>query len=68
MLLSPAMLLTLRDQPNPACDDDINEENLNDYGPIRHRRGQVLAKHFWNEWSTNYLLSLARLHKWKIKQ
>ena len=45
--LSPAMLLTLRDDPNPPPLDQFTEDDLLAYGKSRWRRGQYLAECFW---------------------
>ena len=66
--LSPAMILTLRERPNPPLVVDISESDSNAYGQRRYRRTQYLAEQFWKRWRMEYLHTLTCRHKWKSKQ
>lgn len=66
--LTPAMLLTLRTDPNPALMDNYSEEDLLAYGKRRYRRAQYLSEQFWMRWRNEYLQSLTRRHKWKTRK
>ena len=66
--LSPAMLLTLRDNPNPAPRETFSEKDLASYGERRYRRVQYLSNQFWGRWRTEYLHTLSKRHKWKTRK
>ena len=63
--LSPAMLLTLKETPNPPPLESFSEEDIMAYGPRRYRRVQALSQHFWQRWESEYLSTLQARHKWK---
>ena len=65
--LSPAMLLTLRDAPNPPAAESFTENDLLQYGGRRWRRVQYLAEQFWCSWRNHHLNTLQLRYKWKIK-
>ena len=56
--LSPAMLLTQRDNPYPIPKGEFSKKILMDYGAARWKRVQYLADVFWNEWRTQYLYEI----------
>ena len=61
--LSPAMLLTLReDTPTPP--GEFSERDLLAYGSRRWRRIQYLSDQFWTRWRTDYLQTLQKRRKW----
>ena len=66
--LCPAMLMTLKDSPNPALLEDYTEADVVAYGQRRYRRVQYLAEQFWKRWQTEYLQTLTSRHKWKTKK
>ena len=66
--LSPAVLLTLRDCPNPAPPELYGGEDALHYASKRYHRAQHLAEQFWRSWREEYLLTLTRRHKWKVKK
>ena len=68
MPLSPAMLLTLHDEPNPAPCESYSDKDILAYGPRRYRRVQYLSNQFWVRWRTEFLHTLTKRHKWKSKQ
>ena len=63
--LSPAMLLTMKETPNPPSLEQFTEEDILSYGPRRYRRVKALSEHFWQRWKSEYLHSLQLRHKWK---
>ena len=63
--LSPAMLMTLKETPNPPSVETFTEEDILAYGPRRYRRVQALSEHFWHRWSKEYLVTLNARHKWR---
>ena len=63
--ISPAMLLTLHENPNPAPWDNFTENDIHAYGPRRWRRIQYLADQFWSRWKTEYFSNLQHRRKWK---
>ena len=63
--LSPAMLMTLKETPNPPSIETFSEDDLLAYGRLRYRRVQALAEHFWQRWQREYLTTLNARHKWK---
>ena len=62
--LTPAMLLTLKDQGNPPPLDSFTEKDIQAYGRRRYRRVQYLADQFWSRWRQEYLHSLQPRPKW----
>ena len=66
--LTPAMLLTLRDQPNPPPLETFSERDLIAYGSRRNRRVQYLSDQFWIRWRKEFLHSLTKRHKWRMKE
>ena len=62
--LTPAMLLTLKDQGNPPPLDSFTEKDIQAYGRRRYRRVQYLADQFWSRWRQEYLHSLQPIPKW----
>ena len=68
MPLSPAMLLTLHNEPNPAPRESYSDKDILAYGPRRYRRVQYLGNQFWVRWRTEYLHTLTGRHKWKSRQ
>ena len=66
--LSPAMLLTLRDFPNPAPRESFSEKDLASYGERRYRRIQYLSDQFWGRWRAEYIQTLSKRHKWKTRK
>ena len=66
--LTPAMILTMREVPNPQRKESFTEHDLNVFGPARYRRVQYLAEQFWQRWRTEYLSTLTRRHKWKTRR
>ena len=63
--LCPAMLLTLRESPNPPLLEDYSEHDVLSYGKRRYRHVQYLAEQFWQRWHREYLHTLTKRHKWK---
>ena len=68
MPLSPATLLTLKEEPNPPCPDEYSETDMLSYGKLRWRRVQHLAGQFWVRWRRDYLSKLQERRKWKSKK
>lgn len=66
--ISPAMLLTLRDNPNPPPPEAYSPADLLQYGRARWRRTQYLANQFWVRWRLNYLTELQERNKWKQRR
>jgi len=64
--LTPAMLLTLKEEPHPPTDDDFTEQDVLAYGRKRWRRVQHLADQFWKEWQRSYLSTMQERRKWLI--
>ena len=63
--LSPAMLLTQRDNPFPCPQGFYDKQNLLDYGPKRWKRVEALADVFWEEWRRFYLYEIGKdREKW----
>ena len=63
--LSPANLLTLKDNPNPPSLDSFDELDLLQYGTRRWRRVLYLAEQFWSRWRQNYIAELQERKKWR---
>lgn len=64
--ISPAKLLTLKDQPNPQSLDELSQSDLLHYGKKRWKRIQFLSEIFWQRWRTEHLQTLQERSKWKI--
>jgi len=62
--LTPAMILTLRDNPNPPHPHQFHSRDLMAYGKLRWRRIQYLSENFWQQWREHYLTSLNERKKW----
>lgn len=62
--LSPAMLLTLKEEPHPPASDSFSEDDVQAYGKRRWRRVQALADEFWKAWRSGYLSTLQERRKW----
>ena len=62
--LTPAMLLTLKDDPNPPPFEEFDESDLIGYGRRRYRRAQYLSEQFWSLWKSQYIHSLQPRFKW----
>ena len=62
--LSPAHLLTLREEPHLTPPEEYDEKDALAYGPRRWRRAQLLADHFWARWKSGYLQELQERRKW----
>ena len=63
--LSPATLLTLRDQPCVVPRGAFSESDLHSYGPRRYRRVQHLVDQFWVRWRREHLHQLTLRRKWQ---
>ena len=66
--LTPAMLLTLKDNPHPPPPEQFSKEDLLAYGKARWRRVQYLSEQFWVRWRRGYLDSLQERSKWTKKR
>ena len=64
LAISPAHLMTLKDQPNPPPLSTFSSEDLNNYGKQRWKRVQVISQEFWRRWHHYYLNSLQSRSKW----
>lgn len=62
--LTPASLLTLKDNPNPPPLDTFSKQDILAYGRRRHRRIQYLTDQFWNRWRNEYIHDLQPRRKW----
>ena len=62
--LSPANIITLKDNPNPAA-GEYSESDLLEFGKRRWRRVMYLADQFWTRWRNYYLHSLQERRRWK---
>ena len=62
--LSPAMLLTLKDSPNPPSLESFTEADILQYGKRRWRRIMYLADQFWVRWRRFYLSELQERKRW----
>ena len=63
--LSPSMLMTLKEVPNPPSIEIFTEKDILAYGPRRYRRVQALSEEFWRRWKNEYLQELQRRSKWR---
>ena len=63
--ISPANLLTLKQDPNPPPLERFTSNDILSYGTRRWRRCQVLAEEFWRRWKNEYIQQLQTRHKWK---
>lgn len=66
--ITPAMLLLLRDHPNPAPFESFTPADLNSYGRKRWKRVQYIAEQFWARWRKYYLPKLVARDKWHDKK
>ena len=66
--ITPAMLLTLKDSPNPAPPEAYTETDRLAYGPRRWRRVQHLSDCFFKRWREEYLRTLTTRQKWLTKE
>ena len=64
MPLSPAMLLTLKETPNPPQLHDFKSTDVMSYGQRRWRRVQAISDYFWKRWQRDYLQELQMRQKW----
>ena len=64
--LSPAKLLTLKDNPHPPPVDTFAPTDLLQYGKRRWRRVMYLAEQFWIRWQRFYVAELQDRRKWTI--
>jgi len=62
--ITPAQLMTLKDNPNPPPLETFTERDFLAYGPRRWRRIQALSDHFWRRWRDEYIHQLQRRQKW----
>ena len=62
--LSPARLLTLKDDPHPPPIDTFSPTDLLQYGKRRWRRVMYLADQFWIRWRRFYASELQERRKW----
>ena len=65
-VISPAMLLTLKDHPNPPSAESFNESDLLRYGKQRWKRVSYLSEQFWVRWRQQYLRTLQARSKWSL--
>ena len=66
--LTPAMILTLKDNPHPPPPEEFSKTDLLAYGKARWRRVQFLSEQFWVRWRRGYLDSLQERSKWTKKK
>lgn len=66
--VTPAMLLTLKDCPNPAPPESFTQHDFLAYGPRRWRRIQHLSDNFWYRWRSEYVHHLTQRQKWILPQ
>lgn len=64
MPLSPATILTLKNDPHPSTGDSFNQNDVLSYGRKRWRRVQALAEEVWQQWRTHFLSTLQHRRKW----
>lgn len=64
MPLTPANLLTFKDNPNPPPLENFDAKDLLAYGSRRWRRVQYLAEQFWSRWRREYIHQLQERSKW----
>jgi len=62
--VSPAMLLTLKGQPDKSVPQTFTDRDVLAYGAKRWRRVQFIADSFWQKWRTFYLSELRERRKW----
>ena len=65
--ICPADLLLLRKNANPPELEQFSKEDLCQYGKLRYRKVQYLADCFWSRWRAEYITTLHKRHKWKLK-
>ena len=63
--VSPANIITLKEEPNPPSIDQFTESDIYQYGKRRWRRVQYLSEQFWIRWKRHYLLDLQTRQRWK---
>ena len=63
--ITPAMLLTLRDAPQPPALESFTERDLLQYGAGRWKRVMYLAEQFWSRWRRSYLQDLQSRSIWR---
>ena len=66
--LTPAMILTMKNTPNPCPKEPFSEEDLLHYSALRYKRVQYLSDQFWLRWRNEYLSTLTKRHKWKLRR
>ena len=66
--ITPAKLLTMKDNPNPPPLESFSEHDILAYGRRRWRRMQALSESFWHRWRSEYIQELQRRQKWTQKQ
>lgn len=64
MPLCPAMLLNLRDNPDPPPVDSFDSNDISAYGRLRWKRVQFISDCFWQQWRKHYLHSLQERKMW----
>ena len=64
LAITPAHLLTLKDEPNPAPLANFSKEDLDSYGQQRWKRVQLISNEFWRRWQRYYLDTLQSRSKW----
>ena len=64
LAITPANLLTLKDNPNPPPLPSFNQQDLDSYAIQRWKRVQFLSDQFWLRWRTFYLGGLQARSKW----
>jgi len=62
--VTPASLMTLKDNPNPPPLENYDARDLLAYGTRRWRRVQALSDNFWCRWRGEYLQELQNRQKW----
>lgn len=62
--VTPAVLITLKSNPNPPPIETFDEKHLLSYGTRRWKRVQALADLFWKRWREEYLQTLQNRQKW----
>ena len=63
--VTPASLLTLKEDFSTCTPKDYDVKDLLAYGRRRHRRVQFLAEQFWLRWRRDYLKALQVRRKWR---
>ena len=65
--ISPAMILTGKDNPNPPPLTSFTNSDLVSYGKLRWKKVQYISECFWEQWRKHYLSSLIQRRKWQFK-